>query len=60
MFFQTKGADYMKLGTSHVDLCQDSVLDPLVILLALAIIVLIYVSICIICDIMKKVNAKTN
>ena len=50
----------MKLGTSHVDLCQDSVLDPLVILLALAIIVLIYVSICIICDIMKKVNGKTN
>ena len=49
--FQTKGADYMKLGASHVDLCQDSVLDPLVIFLPLTSILLLYISICIMCDI---------
>ena len=56
--FQTKGADYMKLGPSHIDLCHDSVLDPLVVLFPLAIIMFLYISIGIVCDIMRKVKVK--
>ena len=58
--FQTKGADYMKLGPSHIDLCHDSVLDPLVVLFPLAIIMCLYISIGIVCDIMRKVKVKTD
>ena len=48
----------MKLGAAHVDLCQDSILDPLVIVIPLTIIVSIYKSIFIISNI-HKVKVKT-
>ena len=49
----------MKLGAAHVDLCQDSVLDPLAIVFPLIISVSIYKSLFIMSGNIHKVKLKT-